>query len=146
MFGKQFSFRKWRKVSPNNRDDSGPLALYPAKPSASSRDRSRDSRSQYGVPNPATQQVASPPDVSSQVGQDPLSLKVIYRPLGDRRVDIVFVHGLGGSSRMTWSKNRDLDFFWPLRFLPFERDINEARISTFSYNANFRPGSAKNKL
>ncbi|KFY19780.1 hypothetical protein V491_04219 [Pseudogymnoascus sp. VKM F-3775] len=146
MFSKQFSFRKWRKGGPDDRDDSGALALYPAKPSASSRDRSRDSRLQYGVPNPATQQVASPSDVNSQVGQDPLGLKVIYKPLGDRRVDIVFVHGLGGSSRMTWSKNRDLDFFWPLKFLPFERDINEARISTFGYNANFRPGSAKNKM
>jgi hypothetical protein len=47
---------------------------------------------------------------------------------------------------MTWSHNRDPDFFWPLKFLPFEPDINEARILTFGYNANFRPGSGKNKM
>jgi hypothetical protein len=29
---------------------------------------------------------------------------------------------------MSWSKNRNLEFFWPLKFLPFELDINEARI------------------
>jgi hypothetical protein len=78
--------------------------------------------------------------------QDPLGLKVIHRPLQDRRADIIFVHGLGGSSRMTWSKNKDLEFFWPLKFLPLEPDINEARILTFGYNANFRPGSGKNKM
>ena len=47
---------------------------------------------------------------------------------------------------MTWSHNRDPDLFWPLKFLPFEPDIEEARILTFGYNANFRPGSGKKKL
>ena len=147
MFSKQFSFRKRRESAQNDRDeDSGALALYPANSPVSSRERSPGGRSQYSVSNSITRQFTSPLDVSSQEGQDPLGLKVIHRPLGDRRVDIVFVHGLGGSSRMTWSKNRNLDFFWPLKFLPFEQDINEARISTFGYNANFRPGSGKNKM
>ncbi|KFY91851.1 hypothetical protein V500_04438 [Pseudogymnoascus sp. VKM F-4518 (FW-2643)] len=146
-FGKQFAFRKRRESSQNDPDEeSGPLAPYAANSSASSRDRSPGGRSQYSVSNSITQQFAGPLDVNSLGGQDPLGLKVIHRPLGDRRVDIVFVHGLGGSSRMTWSKNRNLDFFWPLKFLPFEQDINEARISTFGYNANFRPGSGKNKM
>jgi hypothetical protein len=78
--------------------------------------------------------------------QDPLGLQVVYQPAGERRFDLVFVHGLGGSSRTTWSHDRDPDFFWPLKFLPFEPDINEARILTFGYNANFRPGSGKNKM
>lgn len=78
-------------------------------------------------------------------GSDPLDLKVIYRPARDRAVDIIFVHGLGGSSRLTWSKNYRLEFCWPLKFLPHEPDISEARILTFGYNANFRPGSGKNK-
>lgn len=77
---------------------------------------------------------------------DPLGLKVIHRPSKNRRVDIVFVHGLGGSSRMSWSKDHNPDLFWPLKFLPFEPDIKEARILTFGYNGNFRPGSAKNKM
>jgi len=80
--------------------------------------------------------------------QDPVGLKILHRPDGgnDRKVDIVFVHGLGGSSRMTWSKNRDLEYFWPLKFLPLEPEIKEARILTFGYNANFKPGSGKNKM
>ena len=47
---------------------------------------------------------------------------------------------------MTWSHNRDPSFFWPLKSLPFEPDISEARILTFGYNANFRPGSGENKM
>ncbi|KAK8110225.1 uncharacterized protein PG998_006682, partial [Apiospora kogelbergensis] len=77
---------------------------------------------------------------------DPLGLKVIHRPVAERRVDIIFVHGLGGSSRMTWSFNRNLEFFWPMKFLPHETDIQDARISTFGYNSNFRPGSGKTKV
>jgi len=53
-------------------------------------------------------------------------------------VDIVFIHGLGGASRKTWSKNQDPELFWPLKFLPSEPDICQARILTFGYNANFR--------
>lgn len=77
---------------------------------------------------------------------DPLGLKVIYRPDGEHRVDVVFIHGLGGSSRLTWSKNRDLNLFWPLRFLPHEPGVNEARILSYGYNADFRSGNANTKV
>jgi hypothetical protein len=45
------------------------------------------------------------------------------------------VHGLGGTSRLSWSKNKDPELFWPLTFLPLEPDICHARILTFGYNA-----------
>ncbi len=70
----------------------------------------------------------------------------MHRPIGERRADFIFVHGLGGSSQTTWSHNRNPDFFWPLKFLPLEPDINEARILTFGYNANFRSSGGRNKL
>jgi pimeloyl-ACP methyl ester carboxylesterase len=53
-------------------------------------------------------------------------------------VDLVFVHGLGGTSRWTWSKDKKPEFFWPLTFLPLEPDICLARIMTFGYNADFQ--------
>ena len=72
---------------------------------------------------------------------------MVYWPPEERIADIVFVHGLGGSSRMTWSKNRDLDYFWPLQFLTQEPGlINRTRILTFGYNSNFRPGAGKNQM
>ena len=53
-------------------------------------------------------------------------------------VDIVFVHGLGGTSRKTWSKNEDPELFWPSKFLPFEPGFCSTRIFSFGYNSNFR--------
>lgn len=83
----------------------------------------------------------------AEQSRDPIGLRVVYWPPEERIADIVFVHGLGGSSRMTWSKNRDLDYFWPLQFLTQEPGlINRTRILTFGYNSNFRPGAGKNQM
>ncbi|KAI0112614.1 hypothetical protein F4776DRAFT_667191 [Hypoxylon sp. NC0597] len=75
---------------------------------------------------------------NSEVEAGPLGLTVVYTPPDTRKADIVFIHGLGGTSRWTWSKNKDPELFWPLKFLPLEPDIGLARILTFGYNANFR--------
>ena len=68
---------------------------------------------------------------------DPLGLTVLYTPEGTPTADIIFVHGLGGTSRQTWSYNRDAEHFWPKLWLPKENDICTARILTFGYNAHF---------
>ncbi|KAI0135684.1 hypothetical protein F4814DRAFT_402162 [Daldinia grandis] len=67
----------------------------------------------------------------------PLGLTVVYTPENAHKADIVFIHGLGGTSRWTWSKNRDPELFWPSKFLPLDSDVCLARILTFGYNANF---------
>lgn len=69
---------------------------------------------------------------------DPLGLTAIYTPPSTPSVDIIFVHGLGGSSRFTWCKNHDLDLFWPLKWLPLEEDVSSARIFTFGYDSLFK--------
>ena len=72
-----------------------------------------------------------------------MGLNVVYSPKDGHKVDIVFIHGLGGTSRWTWSKFRDPALFWPLEFLPLEPDVCQARLLTFGYDANFiRAGSA----
>lgn len=74
---------------------------------------------------------------------DPLGLTIIHEPETPPPCDIIFVHGLGGSSQATWAKGRDLSYFWPQRWLPFEPGIGDARILSFGYNANFAaPGPA----
>lgn len=67
-----------------------------------------------------------------------LGLNVVYTPDNGHKVDIIFVHGLGGTSRWTWFKHRDPALFWPLTFLPLEPDICLARILTFGYNSSFQ--------
>ncbi|KAK0721186.1 hypothetical protein B0T21DRAFT_48645 [Apiosordaria backusii] len=68
--------------------------------------------------------------------QDPLGLTLIH---GADNVegDIIFVHGLGGSSRKTWSWNRDPNIFWP-SWLHHEEGLSQYRVFSFGYNANFR--------
>jgi hypothetical protein len=73
-------------------------------------------------------------------------LNVVYEPEGGHKVDIVFVHGLGGTARLTWSWKKDLEYFWPQVFLPHEPDICEARISTFGYNASVFKGRGKTTI
>ncbi|KAK4214235.1 hypothetical protein QBC37DRAFT_440338 [Rhypophila decipiens] len=50
-------------------------------------------------------------------------------------VDIIFVHGLGGKSRRTWSWQYDPQKFWPL-WLAEEVQLSKTRIFTFGYNAD----------
>lgn len=69
---------------------------------------------------------------------DPLGLTVLSSPDPvPRTVDIVFVHGLGGTSLRTWCRNRDMDFLWPKHWLPDEAGFSTARILTYGYHAHF---------
>ncbi|KAI5927329.1 hypothetical protein F4810DRAFT_650319 [Camillea tinctor] len=77
---------------------------------------------------------------------DPLGLTVLYDPEATPSADIIFVHGLGGSSRLTWCKDRDLNLFWPREWLPVDSNVQHARILSFGYNANFRSSSQSSSL
>lgn len=68
---------------------------------------------------------------------EPLGLHVIHHPGDSHAIDIIFVHGLGGTSRLSWSWDRDLANFWPQEWLPLEPELSDARILTFGYNAHF---------
>ena len=93
-------------------------------------------------PSPASLPTHSRPR-SADLSLDPLGLSVVYEPETDPSLDIIFVHGLGGTSRTTWCYNRDPEFFWPQKWLPSEPDIQTARILSFGYNAQFAaPGPA----
>ena len=74
----------------------------------------------------------------------PLGLNTIHKPLGDVVADIIFVHGLGGGSRKTWSKNEDSALFWPGEWLPTEPEFRNARIHTFGYDSNYDKSSILN--
>lgn len=81
-----------------------------------------------------SQEITTSDDASGQLG-----LNVVYCPPNNsHKANIVFVHGLGGASRKTWSKDAKPALFWPLTFLPLEADLCLARILTFGYDAHFR--------
>jgi pimeloyl-ACP methyl ester carboxylesterase len=95
-------------------------------------------------PSPISDPISKdPPILGPSKDRDPLGLLYVYGPEEEYKVDIVFVHGLGGSSRKTWSKNKDLRYFRPQTFLPLEPKIREARISSFGYNSNYKETAGK---
>ncbi|KAH8811320.1 hypothetical protein F5884DRAFT_781773 [Xylogone sp. PMI_703] len=106
---------------------------------SSSGQNALSSKSLQGAASPKghasvlTQQRAKFPDRRL----DPLGLTILHEPTALPTLDIIFVHGLGGSSRQTWSKDRDPALFWPQEWLPSEPVIQTARILTFGYNADF---------
>ena len=74
----------------------------------------------------------------------PLGLHVIHQPDVGPRYNIILIHGLGGGSRKTWTKDVDNPaLFWPQQWLPLEPDIGSARVLTFGYNAKFVPGTPR---
>lgn len=56
-------------------------------------------------------------------------------------IDFVFVHGLGGGSRKTWSKSDNPEHFWPRAWLPHDQEFRNVRIHSFGYDADW--GSMK---
>ncbi|KAI1121559.1 hypothetical protein F5Y10DRAFT_288297 [Nemania abortiva] len=146
LFRKTLAYGRRRSYNPKDPDflDEDPLSSRDSSPGATS--------SKFSSLHTAERQLTVPrTNIEREHGSeesylDPLGLRVIHRPSANRRVDIIFVHGLGGSSRKTWSKHGDPSLFWPAKFLSLEPDITEARILTFGYNSNFRPGSGKNKM
>lgn len=117
--------------------DERSLAIDDDQVSVISRAESRSSLSIAPTFTPADRR--RDPSPGGQVADSgPLGLNVVYTPDNGRKVDIVFIHGLGGTSKWTWSKHKNADLFWPLTFLPLEQDLCLARILTFGYNAAFQ--------
>lgn len=55
-------------------------------------------------------------------------------------VDIIFVHGLGGGSRKTWSASPSISHFWPQEWLPRDPAFHDARIHSYGYNSDWAKG------
>jgi hypothetical protein len=80
-------------------------------------------------------------ETSTENEKGPIGLTTVYKPLEKAIVDLVFVHGLGGGSRKTWSKNEDPALFWPQEWLPRDPDFRDARVHTFGYDSNWEKES-----
>ncbi|KFY88927.1 hypothetical protein V498_06614 [Pseudogymnoascus sp. VKM F-4517 (FW-2822)] len=75
------------------------------------------------------------PDLPQDI-KGPLGLNLIHgipKPL----IDFIFVHGLGGGSRKTWSVSPDPRHYWPKEWLPQDPDFKNVRIHSFGYKADW---------
>ena len=86
--------------------------------------------------------MAEPKHDDSQVtikpdSKDSLGLNLLYDP-PDAQIDFIFVHGLGGGSRKTWSFSTDPRHYWPKEWLPADAKFASVRIHSFGYNADWK--------
>ncbi|PWY73489.1 NACHT and WD domain protein, partial [Aspergillus eucalypticola CBS 122712] len=66
----------------------------------------------------------------------PLGLNLLHSPL-EPHVEFVFVHGLGGGSRKTWSKSTASYHYWPQEWLPKDPAFCNVRVHSFGYNSDY---------
>ncbi|KAL2269347.1 hypothetical protein VTJ83DRAFT_1531 [Remersonia thermophila] len=66
----------------------------------------------------------------------PLGLNLLSEP-PEPHVDFIFVHGLAGGSRKTWSYSPDSSTFWPKEWLPSEPGFEHVRIHSFGYESEW---------
>lgn len=78
---------------------------------------------------------------SSVDAKGPLGLNLISAP-SEPLFDFIFVHGLGGGSRKTWSKTSSMSHYWPGQWLPKEKDFEHVRIHSYGYDSDWTKGSA----
>lgn len=74
----------------------------------------------------------------------PLGLSTLYQPANSVTADLIFVHGLGGGSRSTWTKSGDPSLYWPQRWLPQDPGFQDVRIHSFGYDSNLDKESTLN--
>ncbi|KAI9844670.1 MAG: hypothetical protein M1837_005412 [Sclerophora amabilis] len=70
-------------------------------------------------------------ELKGPFGLDPLAIPA------EPMVDFVFVHGLGGGSRKSWSKGQEPALFWPKHWLPRDPEFRNVRIHSFGYDADW---------
>lgn len=81
---------------------------------------------------------------SDHENKGPLGLTTVYNPLLSAIADLIFVHGLRGGSRSSWSKNNDPSLFWPQEWLSSDAKFEDVRIHTFGYNSKLGGESVLN--
>jgi hypothetical protein len=83
-----------------------------------------------------TNDIAAPgPTASSAFPEHLIGLHVVHEPRREQNtVNLIFVHGLGGSAKGTWTHSSKT--FWPTLLHDDDRFTN-VRISIFGYKADF---------
>lgn len=74
----------------------------------------------------------------------PFGLITLYQPQDSVIADLIFVHGLRGGSRSTWTKSDDPSLYWIKEWLPKDPGFQDVRIHSFGYNSNWYKSSVLN--
>lgn len=94
-----------------------------------------------GAAEESTETTQTPPSEQSihqfglHIVQPPSPITASKSVTTDHTVDIVFVHGLGGSAKETWT-HPSTNTFWP-SWLYAHKGFKNIRVYTFGYDAQF---------
>lgn len=123
---------------------SDPILLMDGSPTKSAQERRQSSSSLSYLNRHFTglSVVRRSSETSDEI-RGPLGLNLLYEP-STPLIDFIFVHGLRGGSRKTWSKTESIAHYWPQEWLPSEPEFKNTRIHSFGYNSDWgeRKGSA----
>ncbi|KAK4038973.1 hypothetical protein C8A01DRAFT_37090 [Parachaetomium inaequale] len=84
----------------------------------------------------ATSPARSKTSQSPEGSKGALGLTLLHEP-SEPRVDFIFVHGLNGGSKRSWSASSDPSTFWPKEWLPSEAGFRHVRIHSFGYDSDW---------
>lgn len=79
---------------------------------------------------------------------NPLGLTEVFSPAAPASVDVVFVHGIFGHPKDTWTCAEE-DVFWPAELLPPVLEDEGTRVLTYGYEAGaevFTDGESKHQI
>lgn len=85
------------------------------------------------------------PSTGTEIDEHAGSVEDIKGPLGlnllstvtEPLIDFIFVHGLGGGSRKSWSKSPHPHHYWPKEWLSRDPEFSRVRIHSFGYRADW---------
>lgn len=79
-------------------------------------------------------------DDGSSNARGPLGLSLLYAP-SEPLFDFIFVHGLGGGSRKTWSKTNSVSHYWPQEWIPKDPAFKDVRVHSYGYDSEWTKGN-----
>ncbi|KAK4135706.1 hypothetical protein BT67DRAFT_258397 [Trichocladium antarcticum] len=82
--------------------------------------------------SPARAKTSQSPDSAKGA----LGLTLLHEP-SEPRVDFIFVHGLNGGSKRTWSATSDPSTYWPKEWLPSEAGFRHVRVHSYGYDSDW---------
>lgn len=109
----------------------------------SSKSRTEISRSRSLFGKSLSRSVTNDTNISGDI-KGPFGLNTLFCPAHDAIADMVFVHGLGGGSRSTWTKSSDPELYWPQVWLPQDEAFHQVRIHSFGFDSNWDKESILN--
>ena len=96
-------------------------------------------RKETDLSSASTLRTTNPVDDGVDNPRGSCGLNLLHSP-PEPLIDFIFVHGLGGGSRKTWSKPNSTTHYWPQDWLPKDPAFQNVRVHSFGYDSDWVKG------